>query len=125
MHCQYVETRAGDTLYILSNFVHVAEATSSEPSMHITFGLQEEGRRWKDIILLSVKSVVCFWLCDDRIVNVINDAVYEISNQKRGKHLHADRYKWSEAFPLWKCAALSTHESNRLQADETCSQQFV
>ena len=43
MDCEDVETRAGDLLYIPRSFVHVAEASSSEPSTHITFGLQEEG----------------------------------------------------------------------------------
>ena len=59
MDCEHVETRVGDVLYLPRSFVHVAEATSSEPSIHITFGLQEHGRRWRDVLELAVQSVVC------------------------------------------------------------------
>ena len=125
MDCQYVETRAGDTLYIPRNFVHVAEATSQEPSIHVTFGLQEAGHRWKDFILLAVQSVVCFGGCDGQIVDLINNAIIEMSNQKRDKHLDADRYKWYQAFPLLRCAVLKAKDNDPWQIDQMCSQQFA
>ena len=125
MDCEYVETRVGDALYIPRSFVHVAEATSSEPSMHITFGLQETGRRWKDVVMLAVKSVNCFEPCDDHIVGLLIGAVEAMSPPKRGKHLDASKHRWYQAFPLWKCRTLQVAEARETERREPCESEFA
>ena len=104
MDCEYTETQPADTLYIPRSFVHVAEASSEEPSMHITFGLQENGHRWKDFLVEAIKSVVCFARCDEQVVNLLQDATREMASSKRGTHLTSSRYKLYQAFPLRKCS---------------------
>ena len=128
MDCEYVELLPGDTLYLPRSFVHVAEATSIEASVHITFGLQENGRRWKDVLLVAIESVAGF--SHDKVVGLLSNAINEISRQNLGKNLNLTRYKWNQAFPMWKCSGLkgrrtaTSHGRTSLDRHD-CQQQFV
>jgi len=127
MDCEYVETHAGDTIYIPRSFVHVAEATSNEPSVHVTFGLQEGAHRWKDVITLAVESVVCLGDCDEHVLEVLIEAIKEISMHKKDRKLDANNYRWHQAFPIWACSTL--REGKFLLREDSggdlCTQYFL
>ena len=97
MDCEVFEIRQGDTLYLPRSFVHVAESSGNEPSIHMTFGLQESGRRWKDLLLHALSTAECGDRCDEDLMTYLIDSVNDL---QRAPYLG---FRLQQAFPLWKC----------------------
>jgi hypothetical protein len=132
MDCELVETSPGDTLYLPRAFIHVAEATSSEPSVHVTFGLQETGRRWRDVVKLAVQSVP-YHDAHQAVVSHLLEVFPQFIQgkdtppQAPGTQLVSERFRWYQPFPFRRCLG-SLDASGKEKAPDTsaeCRQQFA
>jgi hypothetical protein len=124
MRCQIIETRPGDILYIPRSVVHGAMATS-ETSIHVSFGLIENGRMWSDYVRLVLSYLlkdnvalkrVLFTYISAIVSSRSLDSIRLVSGHSIKLKTRVSTY-WFFPFPTFECTGSNHPEILGSQAE--------